>query len=65
MKTYKSSIHYSDKKWVDSSNALPWIIKPLSKIFPDAYFIHLIRDGRKVVSSFYNKFGDIMYEEKH
>ena len=60
--TYYAAIYYArGKKWVDCSNALPWIIKPLLKMFPEAKFVHLIRDGRKVVSSFYNKFGALMY----
>ena len=62
--THGAAIHYSNARyWLDSSNALPWIIQPLYELFPDAYFIHLIRDGRKVVSSFYHKFGNIMYAD--
>jgi len=62
--TYYSAIYYArGKKWVDCSNALPWLIKPLLKMFPGARFVHLIRDGRKVVSSFYNKFGSLMYND--
>jgi hypothetical protein len=64
-KTHRPAIHYSEKKfWVDSSNALPWIIEPLYEMFPNARFIHLIRDGRKVVSSFYNKFSDVVYDDR-
>jgi hypothetical protein len=47
--------------WVDSSNALPWGLEALLSCFPNAKFVHLIRDGRKVVSSFYNKFESEMY----
>ncbi len=62
--TYGLSVFHSDKEiWVDCSNAIPWIIKPLFEIFPNSKFIHLIRDGRKVTSSFYNKFKDIMYSD--
>ena len=61
---HKAAVHYSDAAfWVDSSNALPWIVEPLYEIFPDAHFIHLLRDGRKVVSSFYNKFAEVMYDD--
>jgi len=49
--------------WVDSSNALPWVIESLIAVFPDAKFVYLTRDGRKVVSSFYNKLEDVMYPE--
>lgn len=61
---YIPAIYHSTKqKWIDSSNALPWIIEPLHKLFPNAIFIHLIRDGRKVVSSFFNKFKGIIYDD--
>lgn len=62
---HKSAIHYSTQPfWCDSSNALPWIIQPLYETFPNAKFIHLIRDGRKVVSSFYHKFEKIIYADE-
>jgi hypothetical protein len=61
---YKPAIHYSTKKyWIDCSNALPWIVEPLYYLFPNAIFIHIIRDGRKVVSSFFNKFQGIIYDD--
>jgi hypothetical protein len=63
--THGAALHYSEKiYWVDSSNALPWIVEPLYELFPDAHFIHLLRDGRKVVSSFFNKFTEIMYDDR-
>ena len=59
---HEFSIKNSKKKiWIDSSNALPWMVKPLIKKFKNAKFIFLIRNGRKVVSSFFNKYSDIMY----
>ena len=59
---HEFSIKNSKKKiWIDSSNALPWMVKPLIKKFKNAKFIFLIRNGRKVVSSFSNKYSDIMY----
>jgi hypothetical protein len=62
---HKAAVHYSEAAyWVDSSNALPWIVEPLYETFPDARFIHLLRDGRKVVSSFYNKFTEVMYDDR-
>lgn len=64
-KNHAAAIHYSKANyWVDSSNALPWIIEPLKELFPSARFIHLLRDGRKVVSSFFNKFDKVMYEDR-
>ena len=60
------SINNSKKKlWIDSSNALPWIADVLVEMFPNAKFIHLVRNGKKVVSSFFNKHGDIMYNDYH
>lgn len=63
--THIPAVYYSNTPvWVDSSNALPWIVKPLYELFPNARFIHLIRDGRKVVSSFYNKFTEVVYDDQ-
>ena len=63
--THVPAVYYADTPiWVDSSNALPWIVKPLYELFPSARFIHLLRDGRKVVSSFYNKFPVVMYDDR-
>ncbi len=62
--THQNEIKLADSKiWIDSSNALPWVADVLLEIFPNAKFIHLIRDGRKVVSSFYNKFPKVMYND--
>ena len=53
---YLSAVIYSDKDFfIDCSLKLSWLILPLLKIFPEAKFIVLTRDGRKVVSSFYHK----------
>lgn len=63
-KLHGKSINLSDKEfWGDSSNKLSWLIPVLNKLFPNSKFIHLIRDGRKVVSSFYNKLGDECYDD--
>lgn len=64
-KTHVPAVYYSNAPvWVDSSNALPWIVKPLFELFPNARFIHLIRDGRKVASSFYHKFTEVVYDDE-
>ena len=64
-RTHVPAVLYSNAPvWVDSSNALPWIVKPLYELFPNARFIHLIRDGRKVVSSFFHKFTEIVYDDR-
>ena len=62
-KLFSSSVYYSRKKfWGNSSNKLSWIIPVLNKVFPRAKFIHLVRDGRKVVSSYYNKLKKECYD---
>lgn len=53
---YTSAAYYSDQPtFLDSSHKLVWAMDVLVKLYPDAKFIHLVRDGRKVVSSFYYK----------
>ena len=60
------SIKNSQKKiWVNACNALPWISDVLIEMFPDAKFLHLVRNGKKVVSSFYNKFNNEMYRDEN
>ena len=39
----------------DSSNKLSFLIPSLLVIFPQAKFIHLVRDGRRTVASYYHK----------
>ncbi|HSA83518.1 MAG TPA: sulfotransferase [Patescibacteria group bacterium] len=64
MKLHGSSIFYSDAEyWVDSSNKLSWLIEPLYELFPNAKFINITRDGRKVVSSFFHKLAPEIYDD--
>ncbi|MCB1050260.1 MAG: sulfotransferase [Acidobacteria bacterium] len=49
--------------WGDSSNKLSWLIEPLADLFPQAKFVHLVRDGRNVVSSFFHKLKDECYDD--
>ncbi len=51
------------KLWGDSSNKLSWLIPDLAALFPDAKFIHLVRDGRKVTSSYFHKLGAECYDD--
>lgn len=63
-KNYIASILYSKKEyWCDCSNKISWLIKPVSRILDNSKFIFIIRDGRKVVSSFYNKLNDEIYDD--
>lgn len=56
--TYGAAIHYCDSEfWGDCSNKASWFIDELAELFPEARFIHLVRDGRKVTSSLYHKLG--------
>jgi hypothetical protein len=49
--------------WGDSSNKLSWLIPDLAALFPRARFVHLVRDGRKVASSYFHKLGDENYDD--
>lgn len=61
-----SAIEYSRKDiWIDSSNKLSWLIEPLNELFPRAKFLMIVRDGRKVVSSFYYKLRNEMYDDEN
>ncbi len=62
---YLPAVSYSSKDiFIDSSNKLTWLIEPLIDIFPNAKFLAIARDGRKVVSSFYHKLKDEIYDDK-
>jgi hypothetical protein len=59
-----SAIYYSSCQfWVDCSNKLSWVIEPLIEMFPNARFVNLVRDGRKVAGSFFHKLSDEMYDD--
>jgi hypothetical protein len=40
-----------DKRWIDKTPAYIFIAEQLAEMFPDARFLHLLRDGRRVVHS--------------
>jgi hypothetical protein len=62
--TYGGAIRYSSAAhWGDSSNKLSWLIPDLAAAFPTARFVHLVRDGRKVASSYFHKLGDECYDD--
>jgi hypothetical protein len=48
----------------DSSNKLSWLIPDLAGLMPDAKFVHLVRDGRKVASSYFHKLGKECYDDR-
>jgi len=63
--TIGAALHHSDARhWGDSSNKLSWLVPDLAALFPDARFVHLVRDGRKVASSYLHKLGDENYDDR-
>jgi len=63
--THAAAAHYSPAKhWGDSSNKLSWLIPELAALMPEAKFVHLARDGRKVAGSYFRKLGDECYDDR-
>jgi hypothetical protein len=63
--THKAAAHYSQAQhWGDSSNKISWLIPELAALMPDARFVHLARDGRKVAGSYFRKLGDECYDDR-
>src|ERR1700733_7434342 len=63
--TYASAIRCSEApRWGDSSNKLSWLIPDLAALLPEARFVHLARDGRKVAGSYFNKLRDECYDDR-
>ena len=62
---YGAAAHYSPGRYfLDSSNKLSWVADVLVEAFPQARFVHLTRDGRKVASSFFHKLGGHVYSDR-
>jgi hypothetical protein len=63
---YASAAYYSEAKYfIDSSNKLAWVADLLPIAFPNARFVQLVRDGRKVASSFFHKLRWHVYADKY
>src|ERR1700689_5225759 len=63
--THIAAIGYSDAAhWGDSSNKLSWLIPDLAALLPQAKFVHLVRDGRKVAGSYFRKLGAECYDDR-
>ncbi len=63
--THGAAIHYSQAAhWGDSSNKLSWLIPELAALFPEARFVHLVRDGRKVAGSYLRKLAEECYDDR-
>lgn len=60
-----AAIRYSPADhWGDSSNKLSWLVPDLARLFPEARFVHLVRDGRKVAGSYFHKLGEECYDDR-
>lgn len=65
LETCGRAIHYCDQPfWGDASTQLSWLIKPLAEAIPNARFVHLVRDGRKVANAYIRKFASEFYEDR-
>ena len=63
--THGAAIAYSQAgHWGDSSNKLSWLIPDLARMAPNAKFVHLVRDGRKVASSYIHKLSGESYDDR-
>jgi hypothetical protein len=63
--SHGAAIQHSDAAhWGDSSNKLSWLIPDLAALFAEAHFVHLVRDGRKVASSYFHKLGAECYDDR-
>ena len=62
---HAAAVRYSEKgHWGDSSNKLSWLIPELAELLPQAKFVHLVRDGRKVAGSYFHKLGKECYDDR-
>ncbi|MGD0143581.1 MAG: sulfotransferase [Rhizomicrobium sp.] len=63
--THLAAIRYCEAAhWGDSSNKLSWLIPDLAALLPQAKFVHLVRDGRKVSSSYFHKLAAECYDDR-
>src|ERR1700749_2177968 len=63
--SHVSAVRYSTAAvWGDSSNKVSWLIPELAELLPEARFVHLVRDGRKVASSYFHKLGGECYDDR-
>jgi hypothetical protein len=62
---YGAAVRFSTAKhWGDSSNKASWLIAELAALLPDAKFVHLVRDGRKVAGSYHRKLFTESYDDR-
>ena len=64
-RTHAAATRYSEAAhWGDSSNKLSWLIPDLAALLPQAKFVHLARDGRKVAGSYFRKLFAECYDDR-
>jgi Sulfotransferase family len=64
-RTHAAAVHYSEAAhWGDSSNKLSWLIPDIAALMPQAKFVHLVRDGRKVAGSYFRKLFAECYDDR-
>jgi hypothetical protein len=64
-RTHAAAARYSEAMyWGDSSNKLSWLISDLAALLPEAKFVHLVRDGRKVAGSYFRKLFAECYDDR-
>ncbi len=51
---YGKSINKVTQRWGDKNNYYLNFIEQIKTLFPDAYFIHIVRDGRNIACSYKN-----------
>src|SRR3990170_2418837 len=62
-RVYGVALAYENKRiWANSCNKTSWLVLEIAKLFPRAKFVHFVRDGRRVTSSYYHKLADECYE---
>jgi hypothetical protein len=49
------------KRWVDQSPSYTVMLDALAELFPGAFFLHILRDGRRVVHSMINSGFDVWW----
>jgi len=65
LETHVAAVRYCARPhWGDSSNKLSWLIPELAELLPAAKFVHLVRDGRKVASSYFHKLAEECYDDR-
>lgn len=62
---YRPPIVYARKElWVNSCNKASWLIKQIdTALNENVRFLHVLRNGRRVVSSYYNKLSNECYND--